>query len=156
MTTAELMIGIEIYMPPVRRHWSRVLGRPMLSPIQLTADGYDDLGEVFLEELYGKECIVSFDSYCGPGQHVHISRLPGFSKSTVWHVRLEDENAGDANFARRWHTIYGHPWPMTKAGVHPALVDAYKRWLEFKDQWQRHNWNRESLFIASEGAVMDL
>ena len=150
----DLRVGINAYMPPVRRHWSQVLGRPILSPLTLTADGYDDLGPAFIDELHGKNCLVSYETYKGSCENVHMGCIPGVTREQVHRVRLLDYTAGDVDFMKRWLTIYRHPWPMTNAGIHPALADAYKRWTDFQDQWLEHCWEREAQIITRESWVM--
>ena len=156
MAAVDLMIGMEIYLPPVRRHWSRLLGRPIMSPIALSADGYDDMGPAYIDELHNKNCVMSYESYFGPGR-MHVAWLPNLERSQVWQVRLLDPNAGDVEFAKRWMLIYNHPWPMTIVGVHPALVDAHKQWVDFQTEWQKHGWECEARRITRESYVaMDL
>ena len=144
----DLRIGIEIYMPPVRRHWSQVLGRPILSPLTLTADGYDDIGAVFIDELHGKNCLVTYETYKGSCENVHIGCIPGVIRNQVWRARLIDYTSGDVEFMKRWQLVYNNPWPMCNIGVHPALEEAYKRWTDFQEQWMQHCWEREAQAIS--------
>jgi hypothetical protein len=143
----ELMVGIEVYVPPVRRHWARRLGRPIMSPFVLTANGFDDLGPVFVEELHGKNCLMSYKTHIDDCENVHTGCVPGVTREQVWRARLIDYTNGDEAFMKRWLIIYGQPWPMTRVGAHPVLADVYKQWLAFHERWLEHCWEREAWLL---------
>jgi hypothetical protein len=152
MASTDLRIGINVYMPPVRRHWSKILNRPIMSPLALV-DGHDDLGAAYIDELHGKDCKISFDSYFGPMERMHVSWYPTMYRGTVWRTRVLVESTEDAEFMKRWEIIYNKPWPFTSVGVHPALADAYKEWTEFHEQWVRHSWDCEAWPIDIKGLL---
>jgi hypothetical protein len=148
MTELYLRVGINAYLPPSRRHWSHVLGRPILSPHTLTADGYDDLGAVYIDEVLGKNCLVTYETYKGTCENIHVGCIPGITRDQVWRARLLDYTNGDEPFMKRWQTIYHNQWPFTNIGVHPALEEPYKRWTEFQEQWVQHCWESEARAIS--------
>ena len=147
-------LNIEVLMPPERLHWSRLLGRPMLSQIvTMTNDGWgDDLGPVFIEEMHGRSCVISYITYdVDTGftdwySNVHVDCIPGATRAQVWGVKLTDQTTSDAAFGRCWMARHGHPWPMVGMGVvHPVVARLYQRHLAFHDTWLEHIRDRREM-----------
>jgi hypothetical protein len=108
----------------------------------------DDLGAVFIDEVLGKNCLVTYETYKGTCENVHVGCIPGVTRDQVWRAHLIDYTNADEPFMKRWQTIYHNPWPFTNIGVHPALEEPYKRWTEFQEQWVQHCWESEARAVS--------
>ena len=100
-------LDIEILMPPMRLHWSIILGRPMLDAITVMEQGVDELGPVFIDEVAGLDCLINY-RVVNPdtGHRDWHNNVPAVdvmgNRDQCWYVRLIDPTRRDVQFEMEW------------------------------------------------------
>ena len=119
-------LSIELLMPPMRLHWSRILGRPMMEDINLT-DGQGEIGPVFIDEVAGKECLISYRCLNPQtGHREFVNTVPAADalsdREHCWFVRVMDATHADVPFERDWRARYGVRWPLVSPHATHSLA----------------------------------
>ena len=150
LRAVESYLNISNLMPAIRLHWSRLLGRPMMESVAV-ADYVrgDEIGPVFIEEIFGKICTAHYRHLDGNGHRDWYTKVPGLTvagnRAQCWQMRVVDPLHQDAQFEFDWRVRYGQSWPLVAPGTsHPALARLYERYTAFYDSWLDHIQEREN------------
>ena len=129
-------LDISPLMPPVRLHYSKLLGRPLMDP----AYQHQIAVSVFVEEMlqHPDAVLMGHQEEFDPTPW-RVDELPPSIRTRdafYWvYLRADD----DRDFADDWKARHGHDWPFVADGrPHHALTNLYLRHRDFWNYWSNH------------------
>jgi hypothetical protein len=149
MRAAMSYLTVDDLMPPMRLRWSRALGRPLMNTVtEREGNVVDHIGAVFIEEVMGKRCFLSYTERFGDSR-VHVDNMPAHEgvRAHYWEVSIVDSTFAHLQVDTAWQARYGKPWPLVaERRPHPALSRLCARYYTFLAEWTVHVDQCESEF----------
>ena len=128
-------LNVEPLMPPENLRVSKILKRPIMTPLSRSDDHFIPVEEMELART-GRFFNVIGMVKSGSRPYCFIGRT---EREGRWmcHVYIVTPCMDD--FREAWVAKYGVPWPHVHGDTHPALKTLQRRYDEYMERWVRNN-----------------